>query len=243
MHVCAIEETNRVGDGRQRRVQANELSRVPVLRELVRNDTREVAGWAMAALAKSDDPVAGKYLDGLAEKPDPTLPVAALVALDEVLAKRKGTEWMASKPRLAQFRSWVDTKQSEEDALSILGCIFDAYRGQHLAGDLAVDYFRTAAENRLWPWSSRRRAIFGVGSIAASGVDNDAAVAAYEWLFDRIRKDDEIEVRWASAYSLRNFVTLFPPQIKAIEEYLPKETDKEVKATLTEAVKKAKEMK
>ena len=39
----------------------------------------------------------------------------------------------------------------------------------------------------------------GVSMVAAGGVDNDAAVAAYEWLFDRIRKDDDIEVRRASA--------------------------------------------
>ena len=38
-------------------------------------------------------------------------------------------------------------------------------------------------------------------------------------------------------------MTLFPPQIKAIGEYQPKESDKEIEATLQEAVKKAKEMK
>lgn len=218
--------------------------RVAVFRELAKDITPEVAGWAMATLAASDTADARKYLDALAAKPDPTLPIAAQVALDAALSKRDDGDWPQSKQRLAMLRAWVAAKRDEHDGMAILQRVIKAHGNQGLRDSEALELFVAAAGNREWPWYARRFAImFGVGGVARGGVDNEAAVAAYEWLFDRIRKDADIEVRRAAAYTMRNSVILFPPQIKIIEEYLPKEPDKEVKAALAEAVKNAKEKK
>ncbi len=224
--------------------KAKGIDRVGILIEMVRDATLEVSGWAMTTLGASDSAEARKHLDALAEKPDATLPIAAQVALDTALAKRSDADWQQSKQRLTTLRSWVAAKRDEHEAMAILQRLIKAYQNQEVRDTAAVELFIAAVGNREWPWAARRHAIhFGIGGIAHSGVDNDAAVAAYEWLFDRIRKSDELQVRRAAADSLWAFVILFPPQIKAIEEYLPKETDKEVKATLEAAVTKAKAMK
>jgi hypothetical protein len=67
--------------------------------------------------------------------------------------------------------------------------------------------------------------------------------AAFDWLFEQIKRGKDVEARRAAAYSVRNFLPLTQTQVEAAEEYVEGEKDKEAADALRAAVNKAKEEK
>jgi hypothetical protein len=208
------------------------------LRALVKDRTPEVSSWSIRTLGDSNGDTARNLLAGLAAKPD--LPLAGQVALDEVQSKKLGEDWLGSEARGKILKSWVTGKADEYDAQLILSRIDMADQTEELPNKQAGEFTRIAAGNKDWPWAARRNAIFFVGLIARRGVDDGPA---YDWLFALVRTDRDIEVRRAAAYTIRNHIQLYPSRLKAVEEFLATEPDKEIGEALREAVRKEKRLK
>ena len=122
--------------------------RLPFLRERLNHKTTEVACWAMGAISALETPDATEYLDALAAKPDPKLPVQVQIALDRVLCKRMEGEWADSKPRADMLRAWVQGKPAEYDSGAILSRLYNAHQDRKLSDKLSVELGRTAGENK-----------------------------------------------------------------------------------------------
>lgn len=212
--------------------------RSKMLVDLTADDTPEVGVWAALALGRSDDPAAGKFLDGFAEKPDAKLPLAAQAAMDEVLCKNKWKAWVGSKPRTELLKGWVTGKADEYQAMRALKRINDADQDEQLLNKLAVELVCTAAENTDWPLKARQRAVYLVGAIGERVPEN----SAFDWLFDQARNNKDVEFRRAAASSL-NRLPLSSERRKVVEDYLIFEKDEKVADALRAAVKKAKESK
>lgn len=235
------EQAVAVAEAMEKVEQAKPADRVGVLKKFGSDPTPEVCEWAVTTLGKSKEAAAGEYLDALAEKPDAKWPLAAQAALDAALCERKGADWHGSKPRAELLRGWVAGKITEYDADTVLRRLNAAHRHEEMSDKLAVELFRTAAENKDWPWAVRRRAIFDVGRAAMYCANDEAITSAFDWVFEKVRKGDDVEVRRAAAHTLRGFFTLLPARLTAVEEHLATEKDTEVADALRAAVKKAKE--
>jgi hypothetical protein len=109
-----------------------------------------------------------------------------------------------------------------------------------LSNKKALELTRIAADNMEWSQDFRRLAISQVGRIASRGVNDEST---YVWLFDLVRNSKDVEYRRAAAGTLATFITVYPARLKAFEEHLKSETDKEVIKSLQLAVKKGNERK
>ena len=213
--------------------------RVKALIGLAKDDTPEVATWAVTALGASDDPAATKFLEEFADKPDLKLPVAAQVAIDQILSTNKRDDWQRSKGRVEVIRGWVSGKADEYVGMQVLRRLDAADQNEELRNQTACELIIVAAENKDWPWKTREYAISLVGTVASRVVDD---AAAFDWLFGQVRHQKDVAGRRAAAIALTR-LPLYPKRLKAVEERLVTETDKEVTKVLEEAVKKAKESK
>ena len=214
--------------------------RVPALKTHMKELIPEVACWAMRELAQSSDVDARTYLADLAGKPDRTLSLPVQITLDESLSKSNGAEWHLAKQRLDLLRAWANGKASDSEALGIIQRFDIAVQGDQLPGKFAIEFTTTAAENKAWSKESRRNAIHALVWLVNHGVDDEKI---FEWYLAYLKGDAEVELRRFAAGCLAYRVRLSPVRWKQIEEYVPKETDKEIKAALEAAVKKAKAMK
>ena len=215
-------------------------SRISLLRDMVKDRTPEISAWAVRALAASGLMEAWEFLDRLAEIPNPDLPLAGQIALDEVLAQRKQDEWLKSKVRAALLRSWVDGKADDYHALLVLQRIDMTAQFGELPNKVAVELARVAAENKDWSKVARLDAFYRVGLIASRGLDDEPA---YNWLLEHIRTNRDPDLRRAAAHALAGGIKLYPARVKAVEEQLRTETDKEISRALREAIKAATERK
>jgi hypothetical protein len=109
-----------------------------------------------------------------------------------------------------------------------------------LSNKAAIELTRRAAENKEWPRKYRLYAVEQVGRIAGRGVNDEAA---YVWLFGQVQKGSDAEFRRTAAGTIAGYITIYPARLKAIEEHLRTETDKDVIKSLQKAVKKGKERK
>lgn len=213
--------------------------RLALLKKYVEDSSLGMTGWALTRLGELDAADAGEYLGGLAAKPGEKLSVPLQITLDEVLIARQGADWQESKPRLAMLRAWVSGKPADKNVGWVLGRIDRSHQRQELTDAVAVELIRTAAENKEWPKESRRYAVLLLGGIAGRCANEDVRTAAYEWVFEQMRANEDIELRRAAADTLPVF-PLYPARLKAVEEHLLTETDEKVAARLRAAVKKAK---
>jgi len=213
-------------------------ARVPALKTHMKELTPEVACWAMRALAQSSDVDARKYLAELTERPDRTLSLPVQITLDESLSKSHGAEWYLAKQRFDLLRGWANGKASDSDAGRIIHRFDIAVQRDQLPGKFAIEFTTTAAENKTWSKEARRNAIHALVWLVNHRVDDEKI---FEWYLAYFKGNAEIELRRFAAGCLAHRVRLSPARWKQIEDHLTKETDKEVKATLQEAVKKAKE--
>jgi hypothetical protein len=212
--------------------------RFAILKPLLRNETTEVAAWAMKALGRSEGAAERDYIAGQCQKPDTSLPITVQIALDEVLVERKGTVWQASKPREALLVSWVDGKRGDDEAGQILSRVYMAYQGYALSAKAATELHIAAATNAGYSRASRQRAIGYLGSTARLRGEDEAA---FDWLLEFARRGIEIELRRGAAETLRDYFALTPKREKRVEELLRTETDNAVRTALEQALKKAKE--
>ncbi len=60
-------------------------------------------------------------------------------------------------------------------------------------------------------------------------------------MMGQIKNGKDVEVRRVAAETLSVRVRLFPVRVKAVEDHIPNEKDAEVLASLTRAVRKAKD--
>lgn len=216
--------------------------RLALLREFAADKTPEVASWAMTAVGRLDTADSRKYLDELAETPDPKLSVVAQIALDEGLCQRPDGDWPNSKPRTALLREWVKATQTEEVAGRVQSRIDLAHQKKELGDKLAVELLATAAANKDWPKNARRYALQQLWMTAERAASDDARTAAWECVFGHMQTNDDPDLRRSAANVLALF-TLYPARRKAVEDHLATEKDEKVAASLRAAVKKAKEMK
>lgn len=214
--------------------------RLALLRNFVTDKTYEVAYWAMTAIGSSDSADAKKYLNELAAKPDAKLAVAALIALDEILCKLTESDWTDSKPRSEMLRTWVSGKKDQHDAGRILSRLYNAHQDHNLADKLAVELWRTAAENKEWPLDTRKYAIWRMDFVVKFSANDEARFAAIDWVYEQMRSNDTIELRRAAADTLSQ-LPLYPKRLKAIEEHLTTEKDERVAEALRAAIKKVRE--
>jgi len=214
--------------------------RFPLLRELVNHKTTEVACWAVSVIGDIDSSETGAYLNAVAAKPDPKLPVQVQIALDVVLCKRKESDWLDSKSRAEMLRGWVSGKQDQHDAGRILSRLYNTQQDHNLADKLAVELWRTAAENKEWPLDTRKYAIWRMDFVVKFSASDEARFAAIDWVYEQMRSNDTIELRRAAAGTLSQ-LPVYPKRLKAIEEHLATEKDEKVAEALRAAIKKAKE--
>ena len=196
----------------------------------------------MKAVGRLDTADARKYLDELAAKPDPKLPVAAQIALDEVLCKRTDGDWAGSKRRATMLSGWVNAAQTADSAERVQSRIDMSHQRRELSDKVAVELLATVAANAEWPKKARQYALEQLWMTADRAASDDARTAAWAGVFGHMQKNDDVELRrWAA-----DIVGLFPlyaARAKAIEEHLANEKDEKVATSLRAAVKKAKEMK
>lgn len=215
-------------------------ARVTLLKVGAMSDTPEVSGWAVQMLGAVDSAEAREYLDVQMKTPE-KLPLAGQVALDVVLADRNGAVWLGAEARLTMLRGWVNEMRTEYEVRLVYSRIGLAHQREEISDKLALELYRTAAENTRWPWLTRRAAFGPFGETARRAASDEAKAAAYEWLFDRVRADKDIEVRRVAATTIQVYMPLYPKRLKAIEEHLTTEKDEKVATALREAVQRAKE--
>jgi hypothetical protein len=215
--------------------------RVASLRGWATSEIPEVSAWAIRNLVSSKEAEAGEYLDSLAKKPNSKIPLDGQVVLDEVLAKRKGIDWLTTEPRLAMLRGWVSSKQAEHECWQIGARIGAAHQREELTDKFALELLRAVVENKDWPTEIRIRTIDQFGKTARRAVNDEAKTTAYEWLFDQMRKSENIEFRRAASQSIGTNFPLYPKQLKAIEEHLTTEMDGEIVKTLRDAIQRARD--
>lgn len=214
--------------------------RLGLLRELIADTTYELAYWAMTAISRSDTADAKRLLDQLANKPDPSFGIGAQIALDQQLCKKQENDWQDSKPRSEMLRTWVSGKKDQHDAGRILSRLYNAHQDHNLADKLAVELWRTAAENKEWPLDTRKYAIWRMDFVVKFSANDEARFAAIDWVYEQMRSNDTIELRRAAADTLSQ-LPLYPKRLKAIEEHLATEKDERVAEALRAAIKKARE--
>lgn len=208
---------------------------------LIANPTPEISRWAVWTLSRSaNSPTARKFFDVFAENPDRRLPLAAQVEIDGVLCHRDEGAWHLSKIRAELLREWVGGKADEYHAKLILSHFSSVHQRRELQDEQMVALVRKAAENEAWPREVRFSAIDEVGRAASRGVNDDANTAGFDWLFDQIKNNKEVEGRRSAAVSLWQ-LPLYPARLKAVEEHLANEKDEKVAKALRASVKKAKE--
>ncbi len=217
--------------------KAKPEERIKSLVGMTSDKTPEVGMWAVRALGASDDPAAGKFLDGFIEKPDAKLPLAVQCELDKVLCEKQ-SEWILKEARTKWLAGWVKGKAVEYHATRVLSRLDTAHQRQEIRTDQAVGLVCSAADNTDWPWEERRYAIDLAGKFGAEAPEDDTA---FDWMMGQIKNGKDVEVRRVAAETLSLRVRLFPARLKAVEDHLATEKDSEVLAALSRAVRKAKE--
>jgi hypothetical protein len=214
-------------------VNEKPLLRFDLAKNLTKNSTPAVSAWAVRKISDSDTKAADEFLNALAANPNITR--AGQVALDEVMSKRHADDWFTSKDREKLLRSWVTGKADEYDAATTLRRLDTARQTRELPYKLASELCRTAATNKGWPWEVRRNVVFLIGQLTKDRFDEGAG---YDWLIERIKSGDDIEMRRTAAIVIRH-VPLNPDRLKTVQGLLEKESDQEVAKWLREATQKA----
>ncbi len=220
--------------------RAKATERTALLKQYAADLIPEVGEWAVITLSASKDADAGAYLDGLAEKPDPKFGLLAQLALDKVLAERKGTDWTDSKLRLVALRGWVEGKADEFDGLRVFQRINSAHQSETLSDGVAVEVLLTALKNTGWTRTNRRYVLIQLPRTAERCASEEARTVAFDGVFEQARTSDDMDFRRTAAEVIAAF-PLYPERLKAIEKHLATEKDEKVTESLRAAVKKAKE--
>ena len=191
-------------------------------------------------LGEEDSKESGEFLDKLiADKLVADLPVPLQLTLDGVLCVRNRDDWRASPLRKAVLKNWVAGKPDGWYGIWVMSRLNTAGQNGDLLPAEAIELLKIGAENKDWSEEERLEAIRQVGEIAGRKRKDEVA---YDWLMELLRTHKTLVVRRAATRGLV-WIPLYPARLKAVEEHLQTETDKEIKATLEAAVKKAKEMK
>jgi hypothetical protein len=233
-------ECEGVAEAIRKVAQEKPEKRLALLQQFARDEKRFTTYWAMCAIGQLDSADARKYLDELATKPDPTLPLAAQVALDEVLCRRADGDWSDSQPRTALLRAWVSDKPKDKGSNGVLSRLYKAHQQQQLADKLAVELHRTAGENKDWSVEMRGHVIRQMKFTFEFSAGDEARLAVVGWVYEQMRSNETLELRRVAAMTLRDLPPLPSVQLKAIEEHLVIEKDEKVAEALRAAIKKAK---
>jgi hypothetical protein len=204
---------------------------------LANDQLPEIATWAVRTLGGSDDPAAGKFLDGFVEKPDATLSPPVQIAWDEVLCEKR-SEWPIKETRVKWLTGWVKGKADKDHALRLLSRLHMSHQREELRTAQAVGLVCAAADNTEWPVYARREAIRYAGFFGEESPEDDTA---FDCLIGQIKRGKDVEIRRVAAESIRYSVRMLPARLKAVEDHMASEKDTEVLASLTRAVRKAKE--
>jgi hypothetical protein len=95
-----------------------------------------------------------------------------------------------------------------------------------------------AVLNKEWRKEDRLYSIRSINNIAHRIVDHQAA---YDWLFDQMKSNPDIDVRRTAAGAVGS-LSLYPKRTKLVEEYSATAKDPEVVKALQEAFNRAKVM-
>ena len=209
--------------------------RMDMASKLVRSPNGQIMNWMIRTLGEEDSKEAEQLLKKL--QADVEVDLWVQIQLDEIFCRKDKELWYAAPARLAMLKTWVSGKPKGFYAPWVLDRLDGATQLDQLRLDKAFELHKLAVENKDWPEKYRLEAIWRVGLIAGRAVDDEVADA---WLFDVMRTHAVVAYRRAAARAIY-CLPLYSTRLKAVEEHLRTESDTEIKATLTEAVKKAKE--
>ena len=128
----------------------------------------------------------------------------AQIALDEVLCAKERADWFSAPERTTLLKSWVTGKADEYHARAVLSRFYSSAQADELCREKAIELNQVAALNKDWRNEDRRMAVNSVGSHARRMVDHQVA---YEWLFDQMRNNPDLDTRRVAA----NVVGSLPP--------------------------------
>lgn len=216
--------------------KASPKERTELAPKLVRSDSFLIAKWMLETLDEERTADADALLTQLISTVR-ELPMWTQAELDDLLCRSKRLDWLQSDERRGMQSHWV-TGKTGADAGKILGAIESGVARGYVEKLHAIKLLKLATGNKDWSETDRAETFKRIGLIAGK-LDDEVADA---WLFDVMRTHADVAHRRAAARAIY-FLPLYSTRLQAVETHLLKETDKEIKATLEAAVKKAKEMK
>jgi hypothetical protein len=204
--------------------------------ELVQDPAREIGYWIIHTLGDSEAKADRDLLVKWRKKPD--LPLSAQIALDEVSCNREREVWFFSPERATMLKGGVSGKADEFHVKRLIGRLDVAMQTDQLRGDKAIELLQIAVLNKEWRKEDRLYSIRSINNIAHRIVDHQAA---YDWLFDQMKSNPDIDVRRTAAGAVGS-LSLYPKRTKLVEEYSATAKDPEVVKALQEAFNRAKVM-
>jgi len=222
----AVERVSRSGPG----------DRLNLLRTYARDESPEVASWAVHAIAEAKPKGLEEFLDGLLA--GGRLCVGGQVALDEVLCQLKRDEWIESPDRLRLLQAWVSGKRERHDLTIAISRLDVANQHRELHPGALLKLMRVAVANEDMPIPDRRTCLFLVGRahprIKGQAPKEKGELASY--LIHQVESAEEEVLRHAAAYSLRNFVRLDQGQAARVAAIRAASKDTKLKPILQEAL-------
>jgi hypothetical protein len=209
---------------------------------LAADKTPEIAGWAVQALGTWEGVETDRLFRDLVQ--DRALPIAAQVALDEVLADefsiRHRPDWVGSDERRRRLRDWVTRELHSFEATSVVARLSLSKQARGIDDALYLDLVKDVARNNKLQWA---QPLFGESAayqIRTVPRRVDDGAGAFRFLVDLIESLRRKEPRLAAAQGFVHFKSLIPAELAQIIALREKEKDKDVAAALDESIAKFK---